>query len=67
MLTKGRSNGQPMPSAKYIPDLTLRIRFTAPRPPHQALRPFLHNVMEVEYADRLAPVFYFTLTAVLAN
>ena len=51
----------------YTPDLTLRVRFTAPRQPHRLLRPFLHNVMEVEYADRLHPVFYFTLTAVLAN
>ena len=51
----------------YSPDPTLRVRFTAPRNPHQALRPFLHNLMRVQYPDRPAPVFVFTLTAVLAN
>ena len=51
----------------YTPDLTLRIRFTATQPPHRALRPFLHNVMEVECPGITRTVFVFTLTAVLAN
>lgn len=52
---------------RYTPDLTLRVRFTSPRNPHQALRPFVHNVMRMEYPGRPAPVFVFTLKEVLAN
>ena len=55
-----------MPSA-YAPDTTLRVRFTSRRNPHQALRPFVHNVMRVQYPDRREPEFVFTLTDVLAN
>ena len=51
----------------YTPDLTLRVRFTAARNPHQALRPFVHNLMRVQYPERPRPLFVFTLTHVLAN
>lgn len=51
----------------YTPDLTLRVRFTAARKPHPALRPFVHNVMRVHHPGQPAPVFVFTLTEVLAN
>ena len=51
----------------YTPDLTLRVRFTSRRNPHQALRPFVHNVMRVHHPGQPAPVFVFTLTEVLAN
>ena len=51
----------------YAPDLTLRVRFTSARNPHQALRPFLHNLMRVECPGITRTVFVFTLTAVLAN
>ena len=54
-------------SLDYAPDLTLRVRFTSRRNPHQALRPFLHNLMRVQYPDDPRPVFVFTLTEVLAN
>lgn len=53
--------------ARYTPDLTLRVRFTSRRNPHQALRPFVHNVMRVHHPGQPAPVFVFTLTEVLAN
>ena len=51
----------------YAPDLTLRVRFAAARNPHQALRPFVHNLMRVAYPNAPRPWFVFTLTAVLAN
>ena len=49
------------------PDYRLRVRFTSARNPHWMLRPFLHNVMRVEYGDQLRSVFEFTLTEVFAN
>ena len=51
----------------FTPDLTLRVRFTAARTPHPALRPFVHNLMRVAYPNAPRPWFVFTLTAVLAN
>ena len=51
----------------FTPDLTLRVRFTAARNPHQALRPFVHNLMRVHHPNQPRPLFVFTLTAVLAN
>ena len=51
----------------YTPDHTLRLRFTAPREPHPALRPFVHTLMRAQYPDAPRPVFVFTLTTLLAN
>ena len=56
-----------LPVPTYAPDTTLRVRFTSRRNPHQALRPFVHNVMRVHHPGQPAPVFVFTLTEVLAN